>query len=196
MRILIVGATGTIGRAVSESLRSAHEVLGASRRGEVRVSLDDTDSIARMYREVGKVDAVVCAAGQAAIAPFADLSETDFLMGLRNKLLGQMNLVRLGVRHLNDEGSFTLTSGLWGRDPMPGATAIAPANAGIEAFARAAALELPRGLRINVVSPPLVRETAVKMGWGNDGLSAAAVAASYLQLITGKQTGVTLFPGD
>lgn len=194
MKILVVGATGTIGRAVSGALRGVHDVVGASRKGEIPVNIEDSASIKRMYDQLGKIDAVICAAGQAAIAPFHELSEADHLLGLRNKLLGQVNLVRLGVSHMNDEGSFTLTSGLWGRDPKPGATAMAPVDAGIEAFARAAALELPRGIRVNVVSPPLVRETSIKMGWGQHGIRAAVLAESYVKLLAGTQNGVTLIP--
>ena len=196
MKVLVIGASGIIGKAVSQALTGDHEVIEASRSGAVRVDLGDRESINAMYQGLGRVDAVICTAGQAAFGPLGELHDADFEEGLRNKLMGQIYLVRLGMPNLNDRGSFTLISGLWGRDPMPGASVIAPVNAGIEGFARAAALELPRGIRINVVSPPLVRETSVAMGLGEHGMPASEVASAFVKLLTGTVNGTTLFPGD
>ncbi len=193
MRILIVGATGTIGRAVVAALSAGNEIVGASRQGPVTVDLADPGSIREMYRSVGKVDAVVCAAGQAKFAPLAQLSDADFRFCLDNKLMGQINLVRFGFEHMADHGSFTLTTGILARSPMPGSAAISLVNAGIEGFVRAAALEAPRGIRVNAVSPPWVSETlqALKMD-PSQGLPAAAVARSYVQSVNGTGTGLTL----
>ena len=148
-----------------------------------------------MYRSAGKLDAVVCAAGLAKFAPLAELSDADFRFCLDNKLMGQVNLVRYGFEHVADRGSFTLTSGILARAPMPGSAAISLINAGVEGFVRAAALEAPRGIRVNVVSPPWVSETlqALKMD-PSQGLPAAVVARSYVQSVTGTQTGSTLEP--
>ena len=196
MRILVVGATGTIGRAVAAALSAGNEILPVSRQSTaITVDLADPASIREMYRSVGKLDAVVCAAGLAKFAPLAELSDADFRFCLDNKLMGQVNLVRYGFDHVADRGSFTLTSGILARTPMPGSAAISLVNAGVEGFVRAAALEAPRGIRVNVVSPPWVSETlqALKMDPAQ-GLPAAVVARSYVRSVTGTDTGSTLEP--
>lgn len=194
MKILIVGASGMIGSAVAWVLEARHEVLRASHaRSALTVDLADPESIKRLYAKVGRVDAVVSAAGLAAFRPLLALTDADFALGLTNKLMGQVNLVRFGVETVADGGSFTLTSGILSRQPMSGAAAISLVNAGLEGFVRAAALELPRGLRINAVAPGWVRETlvAMKMDPGV-GVPAAVVAQTYLQAVEGHMTGQVL----
>lgn len=196
MRILVVGATGTIGRAIVAALSTGNEIIPVSRQSTaITVDLADPASIQEMYRSAGKLDAVVCAAGLAKFAPLAQLSDADFRFCLDNKLMGQVNLVRYGFEHVADRGSFTLTSGILARTPMPGSAAISLVNAGVEGFARAAALEAPRGIRVNAVSPPWVSETlqALKMD-PSQGLPAAVVARSYVQSVAGTDTGSTLEP--
>jgi NAD(P)-dependent dehydrogenase (short-subunit alcohol dehydrogenase family) len=196
MRILIVGATGTIGRAVVAALSAGNEIIPVSLQSTpIKVDLADPASIRAMYRSTGKVDAVICAAGQAKFAPLAELSDTDFRFCLDNKLMGQVNLVRVGFEHVGDRGSFTLTTGILARSPMPGSAAISLVNAGIEGFVRAAALEAPRGIRVNAVSPPWVSETlqALKMDQ-SQGLPAAVVARSYVRSVTSTATGSVLEP--
>lgn len=196
MRILLVGATGTIGRAVAALLRPRHDVVEASRhKAHYHVDIADEDSIRSLYEDVGHVDAVVSAAGQAAWKPLADLTDADFAFSLRNKLIGQVNLVRIGQNWVRDSGSFTLTSGILSQQPSPGSVAVSVVNAGVEAFGRAAALELPRGRRINVVSPPWVSETLQAMGRDPaGGLPAADVARSYAESVDGTQTGAIITP--
>lgn len=196
MRILVIGATGTIGRAVTAALSAGNEIIPASRNStDIKVDLADPASIREMYRRAGKVDAVVCAAGLAKFAPLAKLTEEDFRFCLDNKLMGQVNLVRLGFDHVADRGSLTLTTGILARTPMPGSAAISLVNAGVEGFIRAAALEAPRGIRVNAVSPPWVSETlqALKMD-PSQGLPAAVVARSYAQSVNSTDTGLTLEP--
>ncbi|MBI5836815.1 MAG: short chain dehydrogenase [Candidatus Eisenbacteria bacterium] len=194
MRVLVVGATGLIGGAVVEALRPRHEVVAVSRsKAALAVDLDDPGSITRMYQAAGRVDAVVSAAGLGTFGPLADLTDADFLAGLGNKLMGQVNLVRRGAGFVNDGGSFTLTSGVLSRRPMQGSAAISMANAGLEGFARAAALELPRGIRINVVSPGWVAETLKAMGMDpSKGTPASEVARAYLSCVEGSATGQVL----
>jgi NAD(P)-dependent dehydrogenase (short-subunit alcohol dehydrogenase family) len=196
MRILVVGATGTIGRAVVAALSAGNEIISASlRKTTIKVDIADPSSIRQMYRSLGKLDAVVCAAGQAKFAPLAQLSDADFRLCLDNKLMGQVNLVRLGFEHVEDGGSFTLTTGILAQTPMPGSAAISLVNAGLEGFVRAAALEAPRNIRVNAVSPPWVTETlrALKMDTSH-GLPAAVVARAYVRSVTGTDTGSTLQP--
>jgi NAD(P)-dependent dehydrogenase (short-subunit alcohol dehydrogenase family) len=196
MRILVVGATGTIGRAVVAALSATNEVISASLRSTtVKVDIADPASIQQMYRSLGRLNAVVCAAGQAKFAPLAQLSDADFRFCLDNKLMGQVNLVRFGFEHVEDGGSFTLTTGILAQAPMPGSAAVSLVNAGVEGFIRAAALEAPRKIRVNAVSPPWVAETlqALKMDT-SQGLPATIVARAYVRSVTGTDTGSTLRP--
>ncbi|HEU4685153.1 MAG TPA: short chain dehydrogenase [Nitrospira sp.] len=196
MRILVIGATGTIGRAVVSHLKVRHEVIQVSHsHGDYRVDLESADSIRALYDRVGSVDAVVAAAGTASFKPLDQLSDEDFSVSLRNKLMGQVNLVRLGQAAVRDGGSFTLTSGVLARHPMPGSAAVSIVNAGIEAFVRAAALELPRGIRINAVSPPWVRETLIALGMDpSGGMPADQVGRAYLESVEGRRHGEIIEP--
>lgn len=197
MRILVVGATGTIGRAVVAAFASqGHDVVSAtSKSTPITVDISDPRSIASLYARVGKVDAVVSAAGAARFKPFAELADEDYAFSLRNKLMGQVNLVRYGMEHVNDRGSFTLTSGVLARAPMKGSGAISLVNAGLEGFIRAAALEAPRGIRVNIVAPPWVTETLVKLGMDTSiGLPAETVARAYVESVTGAKTGAVIEP--
>ena len=191
MRILVIGATGTIGAAVTQALDARHEVLRASlSRSALAVDLADPDSIKRLYAKVGTVDAVVSTAGKAAFGPLLALSSEDFSLGLTNKLMGQVNLVRFGIDALTDRGSFTLTSGFLSRFPTPGSAAISLVNAGLEGFVRAAALDLPRGLRINAVAPGWLYETLVALKRDpSSGAPAARVAQAYVRSVEGGMTG-------
>jgi len=191
MKILVVGATGTIGAAVADALEVRHEVLRASHaRSVLQVDLADTDSIKRLYTKVGRVDAVVGVSGQAAFRPLRALSDADFALSINNKMMGQVNLVRFGIDTVADNGSFTLTAGIMSRQPMVGGVAISMVNAGLEGFVRAASLELPRGQRINAVSPGWVRETLVALKMDpSGGIPAAGVAPGYVKAVEGSMTG-------
>lgn len=196
MRILVVGATGTIGKEVVRVLAPGNEIVEVSHsHTQLTVDISDPTSIREMYLRAGKVDAVVSAAGKARRRPLVQLTDEDFEISIRHKLMGQVNLVRYGIDHVNDGGSFTLTSGILGRRPMPGSEALSMVNLGLEGFARAAALELPRGIRINVVSPPWVTETLREIGMkGVPGLPAAEVALAYDEAVRSKETGGVIEP--
>lgn len=196
MKILVIGATGTIGREVVRALSANHDVVSASRSGsEVTVDILDPASIRAMYERVGRVDAVISAAGSGAWKPLAQLTDDDFERSLRYKLMGQVNVVRLGLEHVNDGGSITTTSGVLSQSPMEGSAAISLVNAGLEGFTRAAALEAPRGIRVNVVSPPWVSETLKEMGMDPaNGMPSAEVAKAYVRAATGGETGQVIKP--
>jgi len=193
MRIVVVGGTGTIGKAVVAALSREHEVLAASRKGNVRVDITDPGSIRAMYRQLGSVDAVVSASGDARFRPLADLTDEDFAYSIRHKLMGQVNLVRLGLDAVRDRGSFTLTSGILARTPMKGSAAISLVNAGLEGFVRAAALEAPRGTRVNVVAPPWITDTLRALGMEAPGaITPEAAARLYVRSVTGSESGATI----
>jgi NAD(P)-dependent dehydrogenase (short-subunit alcohol dehydrogenase family) len=196
MRILIVGATGIIGQAITAALAPGHELLLASHsKAPLRVDITSPVSIKSLYSSVGKVDAVISAAGQARFAPFANLSDEDFAFSLANKLMGQVNLVRYGMDHVRDGGSITLTSGILGASPMIGSGAISLVNAGLEGLVRAAALEAPRGIRVNIVAPPWVTETLKALGMPLEGgMPAAQVARAYVSAVEGAGTAQTIAP--
>lgn len=196
MRILLIGATGTIGQAVSQALAPRHDLILASHhKSAQQVDTANPDSIRALFGRVGTVDAIVSAAGQAAFKPLDALTDADFAMSLNSKLMGQVNLVRFGLGSVNDGGSITLTSGILAQHPSPGTAAISLVNAGLEGFTRAAALEAPRGIRVNIVSPPWVTETLKALGMPLDGgLPASTVARAYVRSVEGKETGTVISP--
>ncbi|MET8333351.1 short chain dehydrogenase [Streptosporangium canum] len=195
MKIIIIGATGTIGTAVAEALETrGHEIVRASRRGPVTVDMADPASIDALLASVRDVDAVVCCAASGRLTPLASDSDDDFTHGLDTKLLGQLTLVRRALHRLRDGGSITLTSGVF-EEPTPGGAFGALVNAGLEAFVQAAAIEMPRGLRVNSVSPGWVTETLRKMGSdGTGGTPAKDVARAYVEIVEGTAHGRTVTP--
>jgi NAD(P)-dependent dehydrogenase (short-subunit alcohol dehydrogenase family) len=192
VKILVVGASGTIGRAVAAELGRRHEIVAAGRSsGDVRVDITDPDSIRAAFRKVGRLDAVVSAAGHVKFGPIAEMHDADFQIGLRDKLMGQVNLVLIGSDSVAD-GSFTLTSGVLDSDPIRGGSSASMVNGAINAFVMAAAIELPRGLRINAVSPGLLQESAEALApffRGFETVPAARVALAYCKSVEGAQTG-------
>jgi NAD(P)-dependent dehydrogenase (short-subunit alcohol dehydrogenase family) len=193
MRILVIGTTGTIGEEIAKALGARHEVVGANRSSGIAVDIADPEAIRRMYAHAGKIDAVVIAAGQAAFAPLERLTDADFALSLKSKMMGQVDVVRYGIESLRDGGSFTLTTGTLAQNPIPGSAAVSLVNAGLEGFVRAAALELPRGLRVNAVSPGWVRETLIAMGQDPaGGVPAADVSKAYVASVEGQQTGAII----
>jgi NAD(P)-dependent dehydrogenase (short-subunit alcohol dehydrogenase family) len=192
MRVVVIGATGTIGRSVATVLESAgHEVLRASRSGNPSVDLSEPDSADALLSSAGAVDAVVCC---AASAPLTPLTDDDFVPTLKAKLFGQVEVTRRAVRVLADGGSITLTTG---EIPAatPGSAGGALVNAGLEAFVTAAAVELPRGLRLNAVSPGWVSESLIQLGMDpSDGTPVADVARVYLLAVEGNAQGQTFRP--
>lgn len=197
MKILLIGASGTIGAAVETALKSDHTIISANfSDGDVQVDLGNTESIKAMFNSVGTVDAVISTAGLASFAAFKDLTDGDYDQAMQNKLMGQINLIRIGQRHINTGGSVTLTSGVLSRQPMHGSAVISMANGALESFIKAAALELDT-LRVNVVAPIFVKETMAMMGMDTaSGLSAVDTAKAYVAAVTGDMSGKTLDAPD
>ena len=198
MKIIIIGATGTIGKAVAERLSNKHDIIEVGHRdGDYQVDLGYKSSIESLFSNVGPFDAVICTAGAAGFAPFSELDDAAYELALSNKLMGQINLVRVGQDYINEAGSFTLTAGILSREPILGSVVISLANGALESFSKAASLELDRGMRVNTVSPVFVKETMEIMGMDSvSGLSAADTAKAYVAAVEGDYNGATLDAPD
>ncbi len=198
MRVLVVGASGRLGSAVVAALADRHEVVAASRSGEHFVDLTNPASIAGLYSAVGPVDAVACTAGKTPYGALADLTSDQWLAGVRDKLLGQVELVRLGLSHVTDGGSFTLVSGILSEQPVPTSPIASTVDGAVDAFVRSAAIELPRGLRINAVSATVFAEAWDAYGAmfpGATPVPVAEAAAAFVASIEGAETGQVLKVG-
>ena len=193
MNILLIGAQGTLGRAVAEELGPRHTLITAGRNsGDLRIDLTDRDSIAAALAQAGQLDAVISAAGNVAFGGLLELTREQWEIGLRDKLMGQVNLALLAAPLLNDGGSITLTTGVLADDPIRYGASATLVNAGIEGFVRAAALELPRGLRINAVSPGVLQESMPGYApyfRGFEAVPAARAALGFSRSVEGAQTG-------
>ncbi|WP_419736790.1 short chain dehydrogenase [Pseudomonas sp. COR18] len=195
MKILLIGASGTIGSAIKKELIQRHEIISIGRTsGDLHVDISDSASIRQLFEQTGKFDALVCAAGNVRFAPLAELTEEDFAVGLQDKLMGQVNLVRIGSAYANDGASFTLTTGVLSHDPIRFGASASLVNGAIDSFVKAAAIELPRGLRINSVSPTVLVEAMDEYApyfRGFKPVAAVDVALAYAKSVEGLQTGQT-----
>jgi NAD(P)-dependent dehydrogenase (short-subunit alcohol dehydrogenase family) len=192
-KILLIGASGTIGQAVAKNLGARHQLITAGRSsGDRRVDLANDQSVAALLETVGKVDAIVVTAGNLHFGPLAEMTAEQFNIGLQDKLLGQVRVALQGQRWLNDGGSITLTSGVLSIEPIRAGANATAVNAALEGFAAAAAIELPRGIRINVISPTLLTESLGTYGPffpGFETVPAERVALAYQRSVEGAQTG-------
>lgn len=193
MRILIIGASGPIGRAVVEELSIDHEIVKAGRsHGDFQVDIRNRDSVSQLFKRIGMLDAIVCAAGHVHFDPLDRMTFEKFQVGLQDKLMGQVNLVLTGQASLNDGGSFTLTSSSCSEIPIRDGSSESMVDGAVESFVRAAAIELPRGLRINAVSPTILQESMGAYGHyfpGYEPVPARRVAFAYAKSVAGAQTG-------
>lgn len=193
MKIILVGASGTIGQAIDRELRERHDIVRVGRNsGELQVNIADPASIRRLFEQTDPFDALISAAGNAHFGALEELSAKEFAVGLDDKLMGQINLVLIGREFANDGASFTLTSGVLSEDPIRYGAAVSTVNAALDGFVRAAAIELPRDLRINSVSPTILEESLPAYGpyfRGFKAVPAATVALAYAKSAEGRQTG-------
>lgn len=192
-RVLVVGASGTLGRAVAAELSQRHDVIAASRSsGDVRIDLTDAASIRAALAQIGRVDAIVCTAGKVPFKPLAEMTEALYLAGLHDKLMGQVNLVLASREHLNDGGSITLIGGILAEQFIRSGSSASMVNGALEAFVKAAAIELPRGLRINLVSPNVFVESMpgyAPFFRGFEPVTTARAALAYSRSVEGAETG-------
>lgn len=193
MRILVVGGNGTVGQAAVNHLRQRHEVLTAGRTsGDVLVNVTEEASVKAMFEKLKTVDAVVACTGHSYFGPVATMTPTQFLDGVKDKVMGQINLVLLGLQYVSDGGSFTLTSGILSRDPVRQGSNAAATDGALDAFVIGAAIEMPRGLRINAVSPGLLADAAQKYdGYfpGHMPVSSERVGFAFAKSVEGAING-------
>jgi NAD(P)-dependent dehydrogenase (short-subunit alcohol dehydrogenase family) len=187
MKIILLGASGIIGREIDKVLSRSHEIVRAGRNGDVKVDYTDTPSVKAMFEKVGKFDALITAVGRdSAFKPYADLTNEDFEYGFQRKFMAQINLVRIGTPYANDDASFTLSSGYLSDYPNPASAATGPFNAAVDSFARTVGPMLPRGIRVNVVSPaPVVSPDET----GRGVVTASQAAVGYIKSIEGTMNG-------
>ncbi|GGY11075.1 short chain dehydrogenase [Litchfieldella qijiaojingensis] len=201
LKILIIGASGTIGSAVKDNLSERHDVITAgTKSGDVNVDITDPASIKQVFEQLGPLDAVITTLGKATFAPFeelqaAPLEESQHLLGIKDKLMGQVNVAQYARDYLVDGGSITLTSGILNEHPVPGSVSPSMINGALEAFVKAAAMEMPRGIRINIVSPSVLKESLGKYGpffRGFKPVVAEDVALAYSRSVESLVTGQVL----
>ncbi|MEL7026908.1 MAG: short chain dehydrogenase [Pseudomonadota bacterium] len=193
MKVIVVGASGDIGQIASSALKPKHDIVTVGRKsGDYQVDVSDLAAVKALYRDIGAFDAVVSCAGDASFAPLAELDQSSFMVGLQQKVMGQVNLVLAGQDMIADGGSFTLTSGVLDRDPVLSGTNAATANGALAGFVKSAANELTRSLRINVVSPGLLDVSAPRYGDlfpGHRPVASEDVARAYIKCVEGSGTG-------
>jgi NAD(P)-dependent dehydrogenase (short-subunit alcohol dehydrogenase family) len=193
MKIIVIGASGTIGKAVVTALQADHQIVKVGNKsGDFQVDIKDSGSIRSLFEKAGKFDALISAVGKVHFGEFAKLTEKEVEIGLKDKLLGQINLVLIGRDYANDGASFTLTSGVLSHDPIRYGAGASLVNGAIDAFVKAAAIELPRGLRINSVSPGVLEESLPSYGpyfKGHEAVPAKRVANAYVKSVEGLLTG-------
>lgn len=195
MKVLVVGATGTIGKLVVKELGTNHEIIEVGKtNGKFQVDMTDENSVKALFDKVGKVDAIVSVAGNVHFGLLNEMTAEQFKVGLNDKLLGQVNLALVGQHYLNDGGSITLTSGGLSHDPIVYGANVSTVNSAIDGFIRGAAIELTNGKRINSVSPSVLKESWEGYGpyfSGTDPVPGDKVALAYRKSIDGRQTGQT-----
>lgn len=160
MKIIIVGATGTMGKHLVSVLENEHEVIKVSSEGgDIQADFTSTESIEKMFQEAGPFDALISTAGPTYVGPWKNLNDTEFRKGVEGKMMGQINLVLIGQHYINPKGSFTLITGALTNEPQRNFANASAANGAVEGFVRGAAIELGKGIRINAVSPTVIENS-------------------------------------
>lgn len=191
MKVLLIGATGTIGSAVHKHLKENHDVIPVGfNDSDYQVDIADKTSVLNLFEQVGEIDAVISTTGLSAFGALNELTDEQYSLGWSNKLMGQINLQRIGQSFVREGGVILLTSGMLANEPIPGSASTSAANGALNSFVKAASIELGNKLRINTVSPIFVKETMEMMGMdSSDGMSAANTAKAYQAALEGSMTG-------
>ena len=193
MKILIVGGHGLIGKHVTNYFSDNHDVLVANRSsGDFKVDITSSQSIENLFKNTGFLDAIINVAGEAKWNYFDQMTEEDFYIGLKSKLMGQVNLARIGHKYLNNHGSITLTTGILADDPVEKTSSAAMVNGAIHSFVKAAAIDLKNGIRINAISAGTVDAAFEKYASffpGHNPVPMSKVVNGYARSVLGKDNG-------
>lgn len=196
MKVILFGASGTVGSFVEKALKeNQHEVIGVSRHSaEFRADMQDLDSVRALYKKIGKFDAVACASGEVTFDSIEKVSTEQWENSFKSKVMGQINLVRAGLDLINDRGSFTLISGILADEVIQAGTVASTMNSAVEGFVRSVAAELPRGIRINCISPSVLTEAKSYHSAfpGFIPVDGKEVGQAYLRAISNPMTGRVL----
>jgi len=189
MKIIVIGATGTIGSSVCNLLSKEHQIIGASRSSELAVDLQKPETLNNIFKQHPDVDAILCVAGAAAFGQLDSLIDSEIKFGINNKLMGQINLVRIARKSLKKNGIIVLTTGILSQNPNTHSSMLTMINRGLEGFVEAASLDMPKNQKLHAVSPPMAKETAEKLGWGQGGVPAGEIAKLYQEALKSSQQG-------
>lgn len=160
MKIIIVGATGTMGKNLSSAFEKEHEIIRVgSNSGDFQVDITSTESIESLFDQVGPFDALISTAGPTYVGPWKKMTDKEFRKGVEGKMMGQINLVLIGQHYINPKGSFSLITGALTHEPQINFANASAVNGAVEGFVRAAAVELENGIRINAVSPTVIEDS-------------------------------------
>ncbi|MBK9486522.1 MAG: short chain dehydrogenase [Chitinophagaceae bacterium] len=197
MKMIIVGASGTMGKYLTAAFQKEHEVITAASVGcEVQVDITSTASIENMYKQVGAFDALISTAGPTYVGPWKKLTDKEFRQGVEGKMMGQINLVLIGQHYINPKGSFTLITGALSHDPQKNFANASAANGAVEGFVRAAAIELENGIRINAVSPTVIENSPQYFPYfpGDIPVTMQQLEFGFRKSVFGANTGQVIKP--
>ncbi len=193
MKIIIIGASGTLGSAVVKAFNGRHEIIKVGySRGDYLLDIADEMQIEKLFEAIGSFDALIATIGKVHFGALQEMDVDKWMLGINNKLMGQVNLVTHGLKHISPSGSFTLTSGLLNHDPIVAGTSAAMINGALDGFVTSAAIEMPEQVRINIVSPALLEDSVDKYRDffpGFPAVPAKTVAQAYVKSVEGRQTG-------
>ncbi|MBS1733919.1 MAG: short chain dehydrogenase [Bacteroidetes bacterium] len=198
MKIIIVGASGTMGKHLTNAFKNEHEVITAATKGcDINVDITSPESIENMYKKAGAFDALVSTAGPTFVGPWSKLTDKEFRKGIDGKMMGQINLVLIGQHYINPRGSFTLITGALSHDPQKNFANATAANGAVDAFVRSAAIELENGIRINTVSPTVIENSPQYFPFfpGDIPVTMLQLEYAFRKAIFGANTGQVIKPG-
>jgi len=197
-RILVVGGTKGIGRAIAEEARAqgaAAEITGASLGLDVR----DPDAVEACLldtaRRLGGLDHVVCTAGLLRVGPFAETDPASYAEVIDVNLTGSLNVAHAAYPYLREShGSVTFFASSSFTRGRPEYVAYSASKAAVVNMTQGLADEWAEDrIRVNAVSPERtdtpMRHRAFPGEDATGMLGAAEVALATLRLLRSDLTG-------
>ncbi|MBV6438483.1 MAG: hypothetical protein EPGJADBJ_00107 [Saprospiraceae bacterium] len=197
MKIVIVGATGTMGKHLASAFEKDHEIVRVGKEsGDILADITSTESIENLFKQIGSFDALISTAGPTYVGPWKNMTDKEFRKGIEGKLMGQVNLVLIGQHYINPKGSFTLITGALTHEPVLNFANASAANGAVEAFVRAAAIELENGVRINAVSPTVIEDSPQYFPYfhGDIPVTMKQLEYGFRKSVFGANTGQVIKP--